>query len=74
MVDAYTRRILARFGYDLETTYEGLREQIERNIPRELGIYNEFHALIVEHAKRHCSKKPNCSGCPLAEKCRRIVN
>lgn len=74
VVDAYTRRILARFGYDLETTYEGLQEQIERNIPRELGIYNEFHALIVEHAKRHCSKKPNCSGCPLAEKCRRIVN
>lgn len=29
--------------------------------------FNEFHALIVEVGKAHCSRKPNCELCPLRE-------
>ncbi|HHY06049.1 MAG TPA: endonuclease, partial [Clostridia bacterium] len=66
IVDAYTRRILSRVGYKLPKTYDQLRLKIEASIPRDLYIYNEFHALFVEHAKCHCLKSPRCEGCPLA--------
>lgn len=29
-------------------------------------LYNEFHALIVAVGKAHCSRSPQCTGCPLA--------
>ena len=29
-------------------------------------IYQEYHALIVEHAKKYYSKKPYGTHCPLA--------
>lgn len=69
VVDSYTRRLFSRLGYELEPDYEGLRRQIEDSLPKDLYIYNEFHALIVEHAKRHCRKKPACEGCPLVGNC-----
>ena len=53
IVDTYTRRILYRIGYDIPKGYDELRLKIEENVPRDLYIYNEFHALIVEHAKNH---------------------
>ena len=28
--------------------------------------YNEFHAVIVQVGKRHCSRTPKCESCPLA--------
>ena len=65
IVDAYTRRILSRVGYKLPKTYDQIRLKIEASIPRDLYIYNEFHALLVEHAKRYCQKSPRCEGCPL---------
>lgn len=71
VVDSYTKRIFYRLGYDLPATYEGLRLAIEDSLPRDLYIYNEFHALIVEHAKRHCRKKPACAGCPLGDICKK---
>jgi endonuclease-3 related protein len=70
VVDAYTRRILSRLGYDLPPAYDDLRREIEANIPADIYRYQEFHALIVEHAKVHCKKKPTCPGCPLKDLCR----
>jgi endonuclease-3 related protein len=29
-------------------------------------LFNEFHALTVAVGKAHCSRTPNCAGCPLA--------
>jgi endonuclease-3 related protein len=74
VVDAYTRRLFFRLGYEtgiVRGSYEDLRLGIESSIPRKLELYNEFHALIVEHAKCHCRKKPICEGCPLAAFCPR---
>ena len=72
VVDTYTKRILHRVGYDITGTYDGLRLKIEENIPKDLYIYNEFHALIVEHAKRYCKKVPACGGCPLLSICQNV--
>ena len=53
VVDAYTRRIFSAKGL-LEKTapYEHIRQLFESSLPRDWRIYNEFHALIVEKAKR----------------------
>ncbi len=67
VVDAYTKRLLARHGWADETqTYEDVRWMFERQFPGETKRFNEFHALIVQAGKRFCRKsEPNCSECPL---------
>ncbi len=71
VIDAYTRRIFSRLGaLRGDERYETLRALFERSLPaRDTALFNEYHALIVEHAKRHCKVKPLCAGCPLAADC-----
>lgn len=73
VVDAYTRRLLHRYGYDLPKSYEALRGMIEAYIPRDLYVYNEFHALIVAHGKQYCRVKPLCPMCPLEAACQKRI-
>lgn len=73
VIDAYTRRILCRLGYDIPKSYDELRLKIENDIPQDIHLYQEFHALIVEHAKCHCKKKPTCPGCPLEDRCQKRI-
>jgi endonuclease-3 related protein len=70
VVDAYTRRIFSRLGVaDGRAGYEEMRTLFERHLPQDPVIYQEFHALIVEHGKRHCRRRPVCAGCPLRQRC-----
>ncbi|MBT2217900.1 endonuclease III domain-containing protein [Virgibacillus dakarensis] len=69
VADAYARRIFLRLGYDLPASYDGVRECVEKELPNDLVLYNEFHALLVEHAKQFCRTKPICDGCPLFDSC-----
>ena len=70
VIDAYTRRILSRLGLiSGDEDYEELRRLFEDNLPRDLGLYKEYHALLVRHAKEHCRARPRCNGCPLADLC-----
>jgi endonuclease-3 related protein len=39
------------------------------NLPADAALFNEFHALIVQHGKEFCRRKPVCPGCPLASCC-----
>jgi len=73
VVDTYTKRILYRQGYDIPNTYDGLRLKIQESIPQYIYLYNEFHALIVEHAKRHCKKTPSCQSCPVEALCEKRI-
>jgi len=60
VVDAYTERIFSRLGIiDESWKYEQVRELFENNLPRDVKIYQEFHALIVKHAKECCKKVAN---------------
>ncbi len=34
-------------------------------------FFKEYHALLVEHAKQHCKKKPLCNQCPLEKGCKK---
>ncbi len=70
VVDAYTRRILGRLGLvEEKAPYEEIRKTLEGELPRDAALYQEYHALIVEHAKRFCRKRPLCEDCPLGERC-----
>ncbi len=71
VVDAYARRIFYRLGYDMPKSYDAFRNQVEKKFPMNLKLYNEFHALLVEHAKRYCKTNPVCPECPLLEICMR---
>ena len=74
VIDSYTKRIFTRMGIVKKgIDYEELREFFERNLPRDVRIYNEYHALIVEMGKNICKPKPLCGKCPLEGKCRKLI-
>ena len=72
VVDNYTRRILSRWGIVEENLdYDRIRTLFESNIPRDIEIYKEYHALIVQLGKTFCRKRrPRCEECPLMKICR----
>jgi len=58
VVDAYTLRVLRHHGYQRrELSYAAAKAYCERNLPRSLFGYQEFHALTVEHASA-CAQPP----------------
>jgi len=74
VVDAYTKRIFARVGLVKNNAgYDEIQKFFEKNMKKDEKLYNEFHALIVELAKRHCKKKPLCKSCPLEGKCAKRI-
>lgn len=73
VVDAYTKRIFARFGIlGKDEKYDNIKRFFETRIRKDAKLYKEFHALVVEHAKETCRKKPLCHACPLKE-CKRLI-
>ncbi len=76
VIDAYTRRIFSRLGLlEHDSGYETLRHHFEQGLAKEVDrvqLFNEYHALIVMHAKEHCRVKPLCTGCPLRRGCREL--
>ena len=72
VIDAYTKRIFSRIGIKIEKkgkNYSEWQDFFMSNLPKNIELYKEYHALIVEHAKRHCRSKPVCSGCVLRKIC-----
>ena len=67
VVDAYTRRALARHGIlPEETPYDEIQAAFERALPRDVAIYAHYHAMFVELCKAFCLKnRPKCEECPL---------
>ncbi|RUM88825.1 MAG: endonuclease III domain-containing protein [Thermodesulfatator sp.] len=69
VVDAYTRRILLRHGLVTEEAdYHDIQEFFMKNLPLEVSLYNEYHALFVVCGKHYClSRRPYCESCPLKD-------
>lgn len=66
VVDAYTRRIFGNLGLIEEKAgYDRIRDLVEENLPPALPVYQEYHALLVEHAKRYYRKGADRRACPL---------
>jgi endonuclease-3 related protein len=70
VIDAYTRRILTRHGIiDGKPTYGDIQCLFMNHVPRDAGLYNQYHAMIVETGKRYCRTEPRCGDCPLRKDC-----
>ena len=66
VVDTYTYRILSR--HDLipeDSTYDDIKDFLEDNLPEDVKLYNEYHALLVQVGKEFCKPKRRCGNCPL---------
>ena len=71
VVDAYTKRILLHLRLiDDKASYQQIKTFMESEMLKEITeedklliCYQEFHALIVKHAKTFYSKKPYGTGC-----------
>ncbi|MCL4558408.1 MAG: endonuclease III domain-containing protein [Deltaproteobacteria bacterium] len=67
VVDSYTYRVFYRHGLVVEQGgYDEMQQMFMDNLEHEAGLFNEYHALIVELAKRYCRTQPRCDGCPLS--------
>lgn len=73
VIDAYTRRLFSRLHLiEGKETYETLRHLFERSLSRvrqKVDVFNEYHALIVHHAKHVCRSRPQCDTCCLRRQC-----
>jgi endonuclease-3 related protein len=70
VIDTYTRRIFSRLGLAQgDEDYEELRAGFESALGPQVGRYNEYHALLVRHAKEACGRIPHCARCCLVGNC-----
>jgi len=69
LVDAYTIRVGRRIGLFDAEAYDAVQRHFEESVPRDLRVYQEYHALFVRHAVTLCRPTPKCDACPLQEMC-----
>ena len=66
VIDAYTKRIFERYGFFPESSsYEECQSFFMSDLPRDISLYNDFHAQIVILGKMVCKKNPSCEKCPI---------
>ena len=66
VVDTYTARIMTRHGLiEPGADYESLQYLFEANLPGDVKLFNEFHALLVCIGKDFCKPQAKCDKCPL---------
>lgn len=64
VIDSYTRRLSGKLGLiQGAEDYETLRQMFESCLPPDHRLYNEYHALIVRHAKEKCTHDNQCRHC-----------
>ncbi len=70
VIDAYTRRIMSRIGLrpDKES-YSAYQRLFMGNLPADVRMFNEYHALLVCLGKNVCRRKPLCRQCCLNDIC-----
>ncbi|MBU0981027.1 MAG: endonuclease III domain-containing protein [Nanoarchaeota archaeon] len=52
VVDAYTKRVLLSRGLcKKDASYDELQDLFNKSLPKDHRLFNEYHALLVEHAK-----------------------
>lgn len=71
VVDTYAVRIWSRLGLIGPDPDRGrLREEVLAAITPSADLAGEYHALLIQHGKNFCRKRPLCGDCPLREGCR----
>ena len=66
VVDAYTARVMCRhYMIELGADYSQLQDLFASNLPQDVKLFNEYHALLVHVGKDFCKPAAKCHGCPL---------
>ncbi|MFH2012686.1 MAG: endonuclease III domain-containing protein [Pseudomonadota bacterium] len=67
VVDAYTKRVFSRHNFISDNcTYYEIQNLFMKNLPKDVELYNEYHALIVHLGKNFCKRRPTCTHCPIS--------
>ena len=75
VIDAYTRRITNRIGLaPVGDSYGAYQALFMDNLPADVRLFNEYHALLVCLAKNVCRGQPLCQACCLNDICQNRVN
>ena len=70
VIDDYTKRIFSRLGVvPSKISYHELQTVFTANLPGEVALYNEYHALIDRLGNQVCHLTPRCQECPLVMEC-----
>jgi endonuclease-3 related protein len=70
VIDAYTRRIITRLCLaPQQETYAAFQALFMDDLPHDETLFNEYHALLVQHGKTVCRKNPLCGDCCLMSVC-----
>ena len=71
VIDAYTRRIADRMGLaPRRQSYGSYQAVFHENLPSNIAMFNELHALLDHHGKVTCVKRhPRCLNCCLVDLC-----
>jgi endonuclease III related protein len=73
VIDAYTRRVFGRLGMIRgDESYDALQDYFMTELGADAGLFNDYHAQIVMHAKDVCRPRPCCARCPLDSICPRV--
>ncbi|MBF0486368.1 MAG: endonuclease III domain-containing protein [Candidatus Omnitrophica bacterium] len=69
VVDAYTRRLLVRHGFEKDTgSYQAMQELFMSSLEPDTAMFNEYHALIVRLGKDFRKEKAAGPDYPLKDK------
>ena len=75
VIDAYTRRIISRIGLEPEgNSYAAYQSLFMDSLSPDVGLYNEYHALLVRLGKTLCRTSPLCRQCCLTNICQFSMN
>jgi endonuclease-3 related protein len=70
VIDAYTRRIISRIGLNPDSnSYTAYQLLFMGNLPADVSLFNEYHALLVCLGKNVCRSRPLCQQCCLDTLC-----
>jgi endonuclease-3 related protein len=74
VIDAYTKRLFSRFGFcELKVEYDELQKMFDDQLEKSVPLFNEYHALIVQHCVHVCLKKPKCVECIFNSDCKKVI-
>jgi endonuclease-3 related protein len=66
VIDAYTARVMCRHYFiELGADYSQLQDLFQSNLPQDVKLFNEYHALLVRVGKDFCKPTAKCPACPL---------
>ena len=70
VIDKYTRRIVDRLGWRPQgVRYRDYQLMFTEQLPSDVALFNEYHALLDEHASKVCRPTPRCDQCCLQDNC-----